>query len=122
MKTVKVIEGLIKYIDKHVLPQMTPLQEVGYLTISEAVRNDVGAIEQLISNNVFTKMLFSADRNGEVSLERLVSGLRKVIAKKGSLTFNIPMYGNFTLNDSDITEILKNMTEEQNHEVNTQVN
>lgn len=122
MKTVKVIEGLIKYIDKHVLPQMTPLQEVGYLTISEAIRNDVGAIEQLISNNVFTKMLFSADRNGEVSLERLVSGLRKVIAKKGSLTFNIPMYGNFTLNDSDITEILKNMTEEQNHEVNTQVN
>lgn len=122
MKTVKVIEGLIKYIDKYVLPQMTPLQEVGYLTISEAIRNDVGAIEQLISNNVFTKMLFSADRNGEVSLERLVSGLRKVIAKKGSLTFNIPMYGNFTLNDSDITEILKNMTEEQNHEVNTQVN
>jgi alpha-L-fucosidase len=122
MKTVKVIEGLIKYIDKHVLPQMTPLQEVGYLTISEAIRNDVGAIEQLILNNVFTKMLFSADRNGEVSLERLVSGLRKVIAKKGSLTFNIPMYGNFTLNDSDITEILKNMTEEQNHEVNTQVN
>lgn len=122
MKTVKVIDGLIKYIDKHVLPQMTPLQEVGYLTISEAVKNDVGAIEQLILNNVFTKMLFSADRNGEVSLERLVSGLRKVIAKKGSLTFNIPMYGNFTLNDSDITEILKNMTEEQNHEVNTQVN
>lgn len=122
MKTVKVIDGLIKYIDKHVLPQMTPLQEVGYLTISEAIRNDVGAIEQLISNNVFAKMLFSADRNGEVSLERLVSGLRKVIAKKGSLTFNIPMYGNFTLNDSDITEILKNMTEEQNHEVNTQVN
>jgi alpha-L-fucosidase len=122
MKTVKVIDGLIKYIDKHVLPQMTPLQEVGYLTISEAIRNDVGAIEQLILNNVFTKMLFSADRNGEVSLERLVSGLRKVIAKKGSLTFNIPMYGNFTLNDSDITEILKNMTEEQNHEVNTQVN
>jgi alpha-L-fucosidase len=122
MKTVKVIEGLIKYIDKHVLPQMTPLQELGYLTISEAIRNDVGAIEQLILNNVFTKMLFSADRNGEVSLERLVSGLRKVIAKKGSLTFNIPMYGNFTLNDSDITEILKNMTEEQNHEVNTQVN
>lgn len=122
MKTEKVIDGLIKYIDKHVLPQMTPLQEVGYLTISEAIRNDVGAIEQLILNNVFTKMLFSADRNGEVSLERLVSGLRKVIAKKGSLTFNIPMYGNFTLNDSDITEILKNMTEEQNHEVNTQVN
>jgi alpha-L-fucosidase len=122
MKTVKVIEGLIKYIDKHVLPQMTPLQEVGYLTISEAIRNDVGAIEQLISNNVFAKMLFSADRNGDISLERLVSGLRKVIAKKGSLTFNIPMYGNFTLNDSDITEILKNMTEEQNHEVNTQVN
>ena len=122
MKTVKVIDGLIKYIDKHVLPQMTPLQEVGYLTISEAIRNDVGAIEQLILNNVFTKMLFSADRNGEVSLGRLVSGLRKVIAKKGSLTFNIPMYGNFTLNDSDITEILKNMTEEQNHEVNTQVN
>jgi alpha-L-fucosidase len=122
MKTVKVIEGLIKYIDKHVLPQMTPLQEVGYLTISEAIRNDVGAIEQLILNNVFTKMLFSADRYGEVSLERLVSGLRKVIAKKGSLTFNIPMYENFTLNDSDITEILKNMTEEQNHEVNTQVN
>lgn len=122
MKTEKVIDGLIKYIDKHVLPQMTPLQEVGYLTISEAIRNDVGAIEQLILNNVFTKMLFSADRNGEVSLERLVSGLRKVIAKKGSLTFNIPMYGNFTLNDSDITEILKNMTEEHNHEVNTQVN
>ena len=122
MKIEKVIDGLIKYIDKHVLPQMTALQEVGYLTISEAIRNDVGAIEQLISNNVFTKMLFSADRSGEVSLERLVSGLRKVIAKKGSLTFNIPMYGNFTLNDSDITEILKNMTEEQNHEVNTQVN
>jgi alpha-L-fucosidase len=122
MKIDKVIDGLIKYIDKHVLPQMTALQEVGYLTLSEAIRNDVGAIEQLILNNVFTKMLFSADRNGEISLERLVSGLRKVIAKKGSLTLNIPMYGDFTLNDNDITEILKNMTEEHIHEVNTQVN
>lgn len=122
MKIEKVIDGLIKYIDKHVLPQMTALQEVGYLTISEAIRNDVSAIEQLISNNIFAKMLFSADRNGEVSLERLVSGLRKVIAKKGSVTFNIPMYGNFTLNDSDITEILKNMTEEHIHEINTQAN
>ena len=122
MKIEKVIDGLIKYIDKHVLPQMTALQEVGYLTVSEAIRNDVSAIEQLISNNIFAKMLFSADRNGEVSLERLVSGLRKVIAKKGSVTFNIPMYGNFTLNDSDITEILKNMTEEHIHEINTQAN
>lgn len=122
MKIEKVIDGLIKYIDKHVLPQMTALQEVGYLTISEAIRNDVGAIEQLIANNIFAKMLFSADRNGEINLERLVSGLRKVIAKKGSVTFNIPMYGNFTLNDSDITEILKNMTEEHIHEINTQAN
>jgi alpha-L-fucosidase len=122
MKIDKVIDGLIKYIDKHVLPQMTALQEVGYLTLSEAIRNDVGAIEQLIKSNIFAKMLFSADRNGEISLERLVSGLRKVIAKKGSLTLNIPMYGDFTLNDNDITEILKNMTEEHIHEVNTQVN
>ena len=111
MKIEKVIDGLIQYIDKHVLPQMTALQEVGYLTISEAIRNDVGTIEQLISNNIFAKMLFSADRNGEVSLERLVSGLRKVIAKKGSVTFNIPMYGNFKITNDDISEILKNMTE-----------
>ena len=111
MKVEKAIDGLIKYIDKNILPGMNDLQEVGYLTFAEVVRSDTKAIEQLLSNNIFARMLFSTDSNGDVNLERLVSGLKKVISKKGSLTFTIPMYGNFKITNDDISEILKNMTE-----------
>jgi hypothetical protein len=119
MKIEKVIDGIVKYIDRNILPEMNSLQEAGYLILVESVKADTNLLKQYFANNVFARMLLSVDKDGEVNVERLVSGLKKVIAKKGDLKFSIPMYGNFTLTSEDITEILRNMTEEHHNEVNT---
>ena len=115
----KVIDGLSRYIDKHIFADMNGLQQVGYLTLVETLKSNTEVITDFLNKNIFIRMLISSDKNGDINVEKVITGLRKVIAKNGKVTFDIPMYGSFTLTNEDVTEILRNMSEEANREINT---
>ena len=115
----KVIDGLSRYIDKHIFADMNGLQQVGYLTLLESLKAGPETLSDFLSKNIFIRMLISSDKDGDINVERIITGLRKVVAKNGKVVFDIPMYGSFTLTNEDITEILRNMSEEVNHEINT---
>jgi hypothetical protein len=121
MQLEKVIDGIAKYVENHIVPQMNNLQQVGYFTFYEMVKSDTDIIKQFLSGNFFARLLISADKNGDINMERVVSALKKVISKKGKISFSIPMYGDFNLTNEDISEILKNI-QENNYETNSQNN
>lgn len=119
MHITKVLDGLTKYIDKHIYNELNGLQQVGYLTLAETLKGSPEILTKFLENNFFFRMLLSADKEGDINVERLTTGLRKVVAKNGKVAFDIPMYGSFTLTNEDITEILSNMSGEIHHEINT---
>ena len=111
MNTQRIIEGLIRYIDRTVAPRMNGLQEVGYLTLCELVRENPGVIDAYIKNNFLLKTYLCADGEGNINLDRLYSALEKVMQKKGTLSFDIPLYGAFKIEPSDLRAIYDTIKE-----------
>lgn len=120
MKMEKAINALIRYIDKSVVPQMNSLQQVGYMTLAETLKADVGSLTSFFGSNIFLRMLFSVDADGEINVDRLMTSLRRVISKNGEIEFEVPMYGKFIIKNEDLNEISRFLMEEKNNEVNSQ--
>ena len=116
MKIEMAISGLIKYIDKHIYPDMNGLQQVGYMTIAETLKDSTGVINELLRKNIFLRMVLSANSDGEINIDRLRAALISVIRTKGSIEIDVPMYGKFTLTNEDVNEILNFITEENRNE------
>ena len=111
MKTEKVIEGVIRYIDRNIAPQMNGLQEVGYLTACELVKDNPEVINTYIKKNILLRTYIATDGEGNIDVDRLYNALEKVIAKKGMLSFEIPLYGNFRLEPSDLRALFATIKE-----------
>ena len=111
MKIERIIEGLLKYIDRNILPHMTGLQEAGYLVIGELVRSNPEVINSYINQNFVLRAYLAADKDGNIDIDRLYNALEKVIAKKGMLSFEIPLYGNFRLEPSDLRALFATIKE-----------
>ena len=120
MKMEKAINALIRYIDKSVVPQMNSLQQVGYMTLAETLKADVGLLTSFFKSNIFFRMLFSVENDGEINVDRLMTSLRRVISKNGAIEFEIPMYGKFIIKNEDLNEISRFLMDEKNNEVNSQ--
>ena len=120
MKMEKAINALIRYIDKSVVPQMNSLQQVGYMTLAEMLKADVHSLTSFFGSNIFLRMLFSVDSDGEINVDRLMTSLRRVINKYGEIEFEVPMYGKFIIKNEDLNEISRFLMEEKNNEVNSQ--
>lgn len=116
----KAINGLIKYIDKHVYPDMNGLQQVGYMLLAENLKASPDTITDLLGKNIFLRMLLSVDENGEINIDRMRVALTRAIATKGHIDIEVPMYGKFTIRSEDVNEIMKFIAEEKPNEANTQ--
>lgn len=116
MKLERALNALIRYIDKSVVPQMNSLQQVGYMTIAESLKADVHTLTNYFGNNIFLRMLFSVDGDGEINVDRLMTSLRRVISKSGEIEFDVPMYGKFIISNEDLDEISRFLMEERNNE------
>lgn len=107
----KAIDGLSRYIDKYIYPQMNGLQQVGYLTLVETLKADSETLTGYLQNNFLLRMLLSVEGNGEINVERLKAALTKAVNNKGKIEVDVPMYGKFTFKNEDVNEIIKYLTE-----------
>lgn len=107
----KAIDGLSRYIDKYIYPEMNGLQQVGYLTLVETLKTSPEMLTGYLQNNFLLRMLLSMENNGEINIDRLKSALTKAVNNKGKIEIEVPMYGKFTFKSEDINEIIKHITE-----------
>ena len=107
----KAIDGLSRYIDKYIYPDMNGLQQVGYLTLVETLKGSTDVITAFLRKNLLLRMFLSVDENGEINIDRLKTALIKAVNNKGFIEIEIPMYGKFVFKSDDVNEIIKHITE-----------
>ena len=106
-----VVQGIIRYVDRHILPGMNGLQEVGYLTLCELATGNPAVLLDAISKNFLIRTYLGADKDGNIDVDRLYAALDRVMQKKGSLSFDIPLYGTLKLNGADLQALYNTIKE-----------
>lgn len=102
MEFEKVLDGVVKYVSREIIVNMNPLQEVAARLIVARVIGNAEAIKTMLSINPFARAFAISDANGNIDVDGLTCDLKKVIAEKGFLEVEIPMFGKFKFVESDV--------------------
>lgn len=101
----RVINGIVKYINKEMLGQLNPWQEVlARVSISRVLKN-TDSIKNLLTQNAFIKTFAIVDDTGNVDVDGLMEDLKTIIKDKGVVEIDIPLFGTFKFNENDINTL-----------------
>ena len=110
----KVLEGIVKYIDREIFPQpnMNEWQEVLARIAVSRIYGNREALKTKLINNSFIRTFGVIDDEGMVDIDSLAEDLKKQIEEKGKLTVSIPVLGKLTFKASDV-DVLRNTIKER---------
>lgn len=108
----KVLNGVAKYIDTEIVDKITGWKKwVIGSGVGIALSNTTDVFNQ-IKNNDFVKMLNVIDKDDKINVEKIYKEMKKQ-AKKGAITFDVPMIGALTLNEQDVDKMYDFIKNEQ---------
>ena len=111
MEFERVLNGVIKYINKEIYSGMNDWQEVlARVAVSRMIGNGEALKQSLISNSFFRTFAIIDDK-GNVDLEGLVKDLKKQIDQKGHVKIDFPLLGSFTFTSADVDKIYNTILE-----------
>ena len=116
MDAKKVVETIFKYLESNMVPSMSGLQEIAFYAVREAIDDEAETLIETIKAKPLARAVVAIDKDGNVDVEKLASRVRKGIEAKGSLTIDIPLYGNICFVPSDIDKILSDLKEVERNE------
>ena len=100
----KVLNGITKYIDNEIISKISGWKKwVVGSGIGMAMSNSTNVFNQL-KENQFVKMLNIIDKNDKIDVDKIYQEMKKQ-AKKGAITFDVPMLGAITLNENDVDKM-----------------
>ena len=68
MELEKILRGIMSYIDTNILPGMNDVQQFGYLSMCEVLKEDLSPVKKLLEKNIFARVLLSADTYNLISV------------------------------------------------------
>lgn len=108
VKFERVMDGINRYIDSEIYANLNDLQEMLARIVVGRINSSSDNIKTMLMSNGFLKTLAIIDSDGMVDVDRLMQDIRKVIERKGSIEFNVPMIGKMKFTPSDV-DVLHNM-------------
>lgn len=100
----QVVNGLSKYIDNEIVNKITGLQRWIIGTgVGVALSKGVNVFNNLKENEII-KMLDIIDKDDNIDIDTIYANLKKE-AQKGAVTFNAPVIGALTLNETDVDKL-----------------
>lgn len=109
----KVLYGIVKYIDKEIIPGMNEIQEFSARVIVGRVLHNEKNIKEMLINNGYVKTFGIVDENGLIELEFLARDIKREIARQEKITFSVPMFGKMTFTPSDVDTLYYMITGEE---------
>lgn len=101
----RVINGIIRYLDREIYIGMNDWQEMlARIAVSRIIGNKDHLRESLMSNP-FVRTFAIIDENGVVDVDGLMRDLKEQIERKGKLDISIPMFGKFSFNSGDVDKL-----------------
>lgn len=108
VKFERVMDGINRYIDSEIYANLNDLQEMLARIVVGRINSSADNIKTMLMSNGFLKTLAIIDSDGMVDVDRLMQDIRKVIERKGSIEFNVPMIGKMKFTPADV-DVLHNM-------------
>ena len=100
----KVINGIAKYIDVEIVEKIPGWKKwVIGSGVGLVLSNTADVFNQLKGND-FIKILNIIDKDDKINVDKIYKEMKKQ-AKKGAVTFDVPMVGPLTLNEQDVEKI-----------------
>lgn len=109
----EVITGISKYINNEIYPNMNDWQEIIARLAVGRIINDEGKLKEVITQNAFIRTFGIVDEDGMVDVETIAKEIKSEIAKKGKLTFSVPMFGNISFSPTDVDILYRTITNQQ---------
>lgn len=107
----RVINGILKYLDREVYSKMNDWQEMlARIAVSRVIGNRE-SLRETLSANSFLRTFNIIDENGNVDVESLMRDIREQIELKGKIEISIPMFGRFAFNASDVDKLHQTIME-----------
>lgn len=101
----KVLNGIVKYIDKEIMHNLNSWQEVlARISMSRAINNSQG-IKDFITKNGYIRTFAICDDQGNIDVDGLINDIKTVARNKGCIEIDIPLFGNFKFNENDINTL-----------------
>lgn len=106
MEFEKVLDGVVRYINREMYTGMNDVQEVlARMAVGRVVNNRAAIKKALIDNSVIrTFGVISED--GMVDIDSLAAELKEQIKIKGKMQISIPFIGKFTFVPEDVDKLL----------------
>jgi hypothetical protein len=110
MEFEKVLNGIIKYLNKEIYCNMNDWQEViSRVAVGRVIGNP--NLKQELINNTYVKTFGIMDSNGMVDIDNLMKDLKNQIEQKGKITFSLPLLGTFTFTPEDVEKLHQTILE-----------
>lgn len=100
----QVTSGVAKYIDAEIVSKISGWQKWVFGALSGVAISKSTSIFQTLKENSFVKMLGVIDENDRIDLDLLYQQFKEQ-ARKGTITFDVPMIGPMTLNETDVDKL-----------------
>lgn len=101
----KVLNGIVKYINDEILPNMNDWQEVAARIAMGRLLESQEAVKQALMANGIVRTFGIMDTEGNVDAERLFAELRKEVSRKGKMQVSVPVFGKFTFTATDVDRL-----------------
>jgi hypothetical protein len=105
MEFERVINGLLKYLDKELYNEMTDWQEILARIAVGRMIGDTNALKESLMSNAFVRTFAIIDSNGNVDVDGLIRDLKEQINRKGKVSITFPLLGTFSFIAEDVDEL-----------------
>jgi hypothetical protein len=104
MNVERVLNGIVKYMDREILSTMNDWQEfLARLAMARLLNNK--NIGDMIVDNAYAKTFAIIDEHGNVDVDGLHRDMKSLVQGKGKLEVTLPMFGTYTFNESDVDKL-----------------
>ena len=100
----RVLNGIVKYMDREIFAHMNDWQEVlGRIAMSRLL--GYNNLKEMLTGNPYIKTFAIIDENGNVDVEGLHRDLKTLMQSKGKIEVTLPMFGTFVFKESDVDNL-----------------
>lgn len=118
----RVVDGLLKYANKNIFPNMIPEQRMAVRILLGMSLDKIEKIKPVLINNGFIKTFEIINSEGKVDVDFVCKHLKNEIEKEGKVTVKMPiikipllgdvnLFGNsMTFTETDVDELYNDIT------------
>lgn len=113
----KIVDGIVKYAERTIVPTMNGIQEGAFYALAELIKDNHGMVEEIVGKNFFLRSMIKLDKEGNINLEQLTPAVRRAISRtrEKKISFTLPGYGSITLSERDVNELLDTVEKEDSN-------